>query len=154
MIWFNEKTQQDFLSKKWIERIQRVSGKEITDNKYCLVCIDGTWYVDQKDVVLEKQKLESSSGITEILPTYTLSELLYKLPEWPGEYKGLSFFKDAPFYSFGYYGGKDKETTAEKRKYIVEMPCTYPIESAASLLIFCYGNEEIRPWIVDDVSDK
>lgn len=100
-----------------------------------------------------------STGKVENVPTYTLSELLYKLNEYPCEkvevkgekveMQGISFFKDAPFYCFGYMCEyKDgKKTMPDEYTECYE----YPIESAAHLLIKCAKNGIIY---CKDVSDK
>lgn len=99
----------------------------------------------------------SQAGFTLIdkIPTYTVSELLYKLHEWiyptiDGKRfsGGLTFIKDAPFYMF-YYNLHSENY--DPRKLSNEQPdewdesfmgqCEYPIESLAYLLIQCHKRD-------------
>lgn len=126
MIKFNDK---EFLSIEWVKKLQE-SGVEFLDSKYFIVDDE---FIATKDEIREGMN---------IFPTYTLSELLYKLPEYVQNYGGLTFWKDAPFYGFCF---KDKEETHD---FYHECP----IYSAARLLLYCAESEDL--WYVKDVSGK
>lgn len=124
MLELNNKTNQDFLDLEWCERLTR-AGIDMSDAKYkIVVCGDKRYVVYNSD---------------EGVPTYTLSELLYKLNEYPKAGTPLKFFKDAPFYGF-YYPGLIDDCYSE-----------YPIEGAAMLLLCC-AKEGVH--YVKDISDK
>lgn len=147
MIELNKKTQQDFLNREWVQRLLD-AGVDMSDAKYALyrlkdaitdiVVYQGTFFADDR--------YYNGIRIESIVPTYTVSELLYKLHEWiyptidGVEYSGgLKVSKDAPFY-FAYYDlheqGKDGHITEE---FFAEFE--YPIESLASLLIQCHKKD-------------
>ena len=75
MIKFTEKIKQDFLPIEWIKRLQD-SGIELIDSKYFIIHKDGEEYIETKE------NLPSIDESISITPTYTLSEILYKLPEY------------------------------------------------------------------------
>ena len=141
MIELNKKTQQDFLNREWVQRLLDV-GVDMSDAKYALyrlkdatsdiVVYQGTFFADDK--YYNGIKVES------IVPTYTVSELLYKLHEWiypkiDGEkYSGgLRFIKDAPFYIFYYHLENEDKTKWNNEDFRAGFE--YPIESLAGLLI-------------------
>lgn len=121
MIQLTDKTRHDFLDKRWIERFKE-ANVPMGDNTYWIVDIDGTEYISD-DKVLPEQ-----SGF-DCYPTYTLSQLLYKILEWHDEYKGFILWKDAPFYFCQYQQADDSSPFVCYREY--------PIESAAQLIINC-----------------
>ena len=140
MIRLTEKTQQDFLNKKWVERLQN-AGVKMIDNKYWLTEIDGTTYITEDKTICEQMNYP-------VYPTYTLAELHYKLSEWHPEYKGLKLggpiqWKDAPFYFALYEGAPDESPYSVYSEY--------PLYAAAQLLINCAKN---GAEYVEDVSDK
>ena len=148
MIRLDKKTKQDFLSRELAGRLAEV-GIDMT--------IDAKYYIGKDitatDFIVMKDELEFRD-LMDVVPTYTLAELLYKLNEYPYIEEGklsasLSFCKDAPFYIW-YYPFKDENGTRVKGK-TVEMISEYPIESAARLLIYCAKNE--IPY-VRDISTK
>lgn len=148
MIRLTDKTQQDFLNKQWIEKLQE-AGIEINDNKYWLVDIDGTTYITD-DTAESVRGFETSLdfGRISIMPTYTLAELQYKLSEWHPEYKGLKLggpimWKDAPFY-FAQY-----ENAPDESPYVCFNE--FPLYAAAQLALNCVKNGF---GVVQDVSDK
>jgi len=167
MIELNSKTQQDFLNREWVQRLLD-AGVDMSDAKYCIYRSNGTDYIDYclpYDTIKDSQ-IKSIS----IVPTYTVSELLYKLHEWiyptidGKEFSGgLTMLKDAPFYVF-YYKLKSKEY--DKSKPYDEQPkewnedyiyaeFEYPIESLASLLIQCHKKDiGIAKKDTGDISDK
>lgn len=126
MIRLTEKTQQDFLNKQWMSKIAE-ANVPITDNKYWLVENDGTTYVGVED-----DKVMAEGKGFSVYPTYSFSELVYKLNEWHPDYNGLILWKDAPFYFTQYEDAPD------------DSPFTccseYPIYSAAQLFINCMKN--------------
>ena len=79
----------------------------------------------------------------ECYPTYTLSELELKLGEWHPEYKGLRFWKDAPFY-FAQY-----ENAPDSSPYVCYSE--FPLYAAAQLALNCVKNGF---GVVRNVSDK
>lgn len=156
MIELNSKTQQDFLNREWVEKLLK-AGVDMNDAKY-FICGNFSKDAPQDYIALKKAypNWNDPKLFDSPVPTYTLSELLLKLDEWP--YKkgiknyngdreesessgGLTFFKDAPFYCFFYKDWGDSQLT-----------CTeYPITSAANLLIWCMKNEV---GCVGDISNK
>ena len=155
MIKLNSKTQQDFLNREWVQKLLD-AGVDMSDAKYALyrlkdattdiVVYQGTFFADDR--------YYNGIKVENIVPTYTVSELLYKLHEWiyptidGREYfGGLSFIKDAPFYIFYYdlTAKPDEEgyvpiTKSKNDKYISAV-FEYPIESLASLLIQCHEKD-------------
>lgn len=147
MIELTIKTQQDFLNRKWVQRLLD-AGVDMSDAKYYIARFHQT----EKEVVF-LGKPANKVNWEEIIPTYTVSELLYKLHEWiyptinGKEYSGgLRFFKDAPFYVF-YYDLKTKdyderklseEQVGEWNDRYISCEGEYPIESLASLLLQCH----------------
>ncbi len=168
MIELNSKTQQDFLNREWVQRLLD-AGVDMSDAKYCIFTGEsGKNYV----TTIRELAMQTSSNVVN---TYTVSELLYKLHEWiyptikGKEFNGgLTFIKDAPFYIF-YYNLRSENYDPRKLSY--EQPeewdesfmgeCEYPIESLACLLIQCHkrdigikdkkGNQVSN---VGDISDK
>jgi hypothetical protein len=144
MIELNSKTQQDFLNREWVQKLLD-AGVDISDAKYCI----GRTF--RGDYVAYKAGAYNET-LQDIIPTYTVSELLYKLHEYiypiidGEEYSGgLKFCKDAPFYIF-YYALKTKEYDPQlqqgnyKEDYIYA-EFEYPIESLAALLIQCHQKD-------------
>ena len=147
MIELNYKTEQDFLSVDKMERLVEL-GVNLSDAKYTIIKSksSGTLYVvygnsDWESNVVNPEYYE------EVTQTYTLAELLYKLPEWLTKdgYKELSFYKDAPFYAF-YYSHKDAEKQDD-----CTFPIEYPIHSAFCLLVWCIMHGH---GYAEDVSSK
>ena len=158
MIELNKKTQQDFLNREWVQKLLD-AGVDMSDAKYCIVDVRGTdvvCYNKPKDIVDDQKPV----------PTYTVSELLYKLHEWiyptiDGKQfsGGLKFCKDAPFYMF-YYALKTKDydpqlQQGEYNEDYIYAEFEYPIESLASLLIQCHKKDiGIKTKDTGDISDK
>ena len=155
MIELNSKTQQDFLNREWVQKLLD-AGVDMSDAKYALyrlkdatsdiVVYQGTFFADDR--------YYNGIRIESIVPTYTVSELLYKLHEWiyptidGREYRGpLTFLKDAPFYMFFYDLAvkPDEEgyvpVTKSKQTEYIYAGFEYPIESLASLLIQCHKKD-------------
>ena len=170
MIELNKKTQQDFLNREWVQRLLD-AGVDMSDAKYEILKTVDTGrefinYCGKYDP--ECGKYINGIEVTDKLPTYTVSELLYKLHEWiypeidGEEYSGgLKMIKDAPFYPAWYdlkHEVKDAEgnivRTDKKWDYIMS-ESEYPIESLASLLIQCHTHDiGIPKKDVEDISDK
>ena len=159
MIELNEKTQQDFLNREWVNKLLD-AGVDMSDAKYSIVHvkefnIDVVTYNKPSEIVEDQNPI----------PTYTVSELLYKLHEWISleinnkEYSGgLTLIKDAPFYLFYYNlrtGNYDRSKSSKDQPDEWNeslFACSeYPIESLASLLIQCHKREI---GSVKDISDK
>jgi hypothetical protein len=147
MIELNKKTQQDFLNREWVQRLLD-AGVDMSDAKYNITGIGKEDYI-----ILASSIPDNVLG--DYVPTYTVSELLYKLHEWiyptiDGKKfsGGLTFIKDAPFYMFYY---KLHSENYDPRKLSNEQPkewdesfmgeCEYPIESLACLLIQCHKRD-------------
>lgn len=84
MIELNEKTQQDFLNREWVQRLLK-AGVDMSDAKYCIV-YDGNGN-DAVDLIYNWQ-------LSEYLPTYTVSELLYKLRNRYGIYTIFNCYRN------------------------------------------------------------
>ena len=166
MIELNSKTQQDFLNREWVQRLLE-AGVNMSDAKYCIAWdsktdIDYIFY-GRPDDLFDKYHiyLLMNPPISKyhILPTYTVSELLYKLHEWiyptiEGEeyFGGLKVSKDAPFY-FAYYDLKNKEGKGNTEEFYAE--AEYPIESLAMLLIQSHKRDiGIKRKDTGDISSK
>lgn len=142
MIRLNFNTEQDFLSKQWIDKMVE-ANVPMKDNKYWLVVIDGTTYVGVED-----DKVMAEDKGYPVYPTYSFAELFYKLIEWHPKYKGLILkgpimWKDAPFYFSQYEDAPDESPFVCYSEY--------PIYSAAQLLINC---AKYKFGVVTDVSNK
>lgn len=150
MIELNSKTQQDFLNREWVEKFLK-AGVDMNDAKY-FICSNFSKDAPQDYVALKSSypTWKDPKLFDSPVPTYTLSELLLKLNEWPYYKKdkedcddsgGLTFFKDAPFYCFYYDKWQETQDTISE----------YPLYAAAGLLLWCMKN---GVGCVKDVSDK
>ena len=160
MIELNKKTQQDFLNREWAQRLLD-AGVDMSDAKYALyrrkdatsdiVVYQGTYFADDR--------YYNGIKVENIVPTYTVSELLYKLHEYVYptidgiQYSGgLKFCKDAPFYMW-YYDLTD-EDFKENQEYLYA-EAEYPIESLAMLLIQCHKKDiGIKTKDTGNISNK
>jgi hypothetical protein len=152
MIKLTTKTQQDFLNREWVQKLLD-AGVNMDDAKYFITNNGGDYIIGSEEVkdcgpIWKKEH--------QIVPTYTVSEILYKLHEWVyptingHDYSGgLRFFKDAPFYVFYYdlYYAEDKKNPgipvgvkAQNDEYL-SAELEYPIESLAALLIQCHKKD-------------
>ena len=166
MIELNSKTQQDFLNREWVQRLLD-AGVDMSDCKYCIGKrhaddVEFIWYAGKYNLTLAFTFVEGFK-MTEVLPTYTVSELLYKLheyvyPEINGrKYSGgLRFLKDAPFYFWYYdlfYTDEEGERVTDNEYLYAE--AEYPIESLAMLLIQCHKKDiGIKAKDTGDISSK
>lgn len=163
MIELNSKTQQDFLNRVWVQKLLD-AGVNMSDAKYGIV---RSPFKNGADSVILIEHAESNWLW---IPTYTVSELLYKLHEWiyptiDGKKfsGGLKFFKDAPFYVF-YYDLKTKdyderklseEQVGEWNDQYISWEGEYPIESLASLLLQCHQKDiGMKMKDTGNISDK
>ena len=161
MIELNKKTQQDFLNREWVQKLMD-AGIDMSDAKYCI----GRTF--RGDYVAYKAGAYNET-LQDIIPTYTVSELLYKLNEWPsleievnGEKKiigtPLEIIKDAPFYFACYHFSTScvsgKEVYPEYKKYDIECESEYPIEALAQLLIASAKSNFLNFKYSKDISDK
>ena len=85
MIELNKKTQQDFLNREWVQRLLD-AGVDMSNAKYCIGKrhaddVEFIWYAGKYNLTFAFTFVEGFK-MTEVLPTYTVSELLYKLHEW------------------------------------------------------------------------
>jgi len=152
MIELNSKTQQDFLNREWVHKLLD-AGVDMSDAKYRIVHVNGG-----KDCIATKDWTDEWV-LHECCPTYTVSELLYKLHEYVYptidgiQYSGgLKFCKDAPFYMW-YYDLTD-EDFKENQEYLYA-EAEYPIESLAMLLIQCHKKDiGIKTKDTGDISNK
>ena len=157
MIELNKKTQQDFLNREWVQRLLD-AGVDMSDAYYG-IARDTTHGNRDKIFFIHMWGLKDTESFTNKIPTYTVSELLYKLHEWiyptidGKEYDGgLKVSKDAPFY-FAYYDLKNREGKKKTEEFYAE--AEYPIESLASLLIQCHKKDiGIPRKDTGDISNK
>ncbi len=140
MILLNEITQQDFLNREWVKRLLD-AGVDMSDAKYYLA--DDPDHLITEIFPPEMTKVDAFRKTwVDIVPTYTLSELWYKLHEYiyltiDGEEfsGGLKLLKDAPFY-IAYYHLENNDKT--KWNEDISACFEYPIESLAGVLIQCH----------------
>ena len=163
MIELNSKTQQDFLNREWVQKLLD-AGVDMSDAKYFLhkYSKEGPDYVlcfYEEDTVKEIEEANNKCRKRvfdriqkknyKTLPTYTVSELLYKLHEWiyptinGKKYNGgLTMMKDAPFYMFYYKLRHDNGHLPDDiNENYIYAEFEYPIESLASLLIQCHKKD-------------
>jgi hypothetical protein len=157
MIELNKKTQQDFLNREWVQRLLD-AGVDMSDAKYCIMKdkLQDHYYI-ALDKDIKGEYTEILCMWDRIMPTYTVSELLYKLHEWINPILedghkycgGLTMIKDAPLYIFYYdlqrnSNGREPDRLGEKtvfNSHYIYAEYEYPIESLASLLIQCHKKD-------------
>ena len=132
MIELNEKTQQDFLNREWAQKLLD-AGVDMFDAKYCLlnIPVDGVYkdYIDLNDFQSGDEEWRKRAMLK--IPTYTVSELLYKLCEKQGIYTIFNNLRNN------------------------DIDNTPMIESLASLLIQCHKKDiGIARKDTGDISDK
>lgn len=164
MIELNSKTQQDFLNREWVQKLLD-AGVDMSDAKYC-ICKHIDFTELKGDYVYLREDEHNNCYTINVIPTYTVSELLYKLHEYiyptidGVKYSGgLKFCKDAPFYIF-YYALKAKDFGSkfiqdDYNEDYISAEFEYPIESLASLLIQCHQKDiGILSKDTGNISDK
>ena len=77
MVELNEKTQQDFLNREWVQKLLD-AGVDMSDAYYG-IARDTTHGNRDKIFFIHMWGLEDTKSFTNKIPTYTVSELLYKL---------------------------------------------------------------------------
>jgi hypothetical protein len=145
MIEFNNLTCHDFLGRSVIQKLLD-AGINMDDSKYVLVKdpITKTDFVCLRKKPQYKYIFTNGSvarpGI-DVVPTYTISELLYKVPENISltidgkQYSGgLRFFKNTVFYVYYY----DLKSVDDKKDSYIFAEGNTPLESLASILYQCH----------------
>ena len=151
MIELNYKTQQDFLNREWVQKLLDV-GVDMSDAKYEILrkADTKTEYINYTGKFLPNvEKYMNGIALIDVIPTYTVSELLYKLHEYiyptinGKEYAGgLTMMKDSPFYMFYYKLRHDNGYLPDDiNEDYIYAEAEYPIESLASLLIQCHTKD-------------
>ena len=141
MIEFNKYSSHSFLSPVWCKRLRK-AGIDMKNAVWFIVKIDDIYYVVDKDELV-------TLHTGDYIPTYTLTDMLYMLNEYP--YVGnagapLDFVKDAPFYVWAYYFNHNDRNKPEdlpkfkNGKSYVEAMGETPIEAAARMLLVCKNN--------------
>ena len=140
MIKVDKKVTQDFLSREWCKRLLD-AGVDMSDAKWFIGTIHNEEYLAYKE-------MDDYLRLFNPIPTYTVSELLYKLHEWiypvidGDEYTGpLAFFKDAPFYCFYYKLTHCEEEHVHTKTTFISAQYEHPIESLASVLLQCHQKD-------------
>jgi hypothetical protein len=144
MIKLDKKTEQDFLSPEWAKKLQD-AGVDMSDATYKL---DKFKFSDDYFIATDKDMPDSYQFDGDPIPTYTLSELLYKTWEWiyptidGKEYSGgLVYCKDAPFHIFYFDLVHQIDDKKEYKSDYISAAYEHPIESMASVLIQCHEKE-------------
>lgn len=141
MILYDNIARHNFLSEELCRKLVD-SGIDMSDASYYLIKADGVTYVSQSPNIEMTNVMVEGDPI----PTYTLSDMIYKMNEFPyidGKPIGpLCFLKDAPFYSWAYY---------PKGSDAVDGIAETPIEAAAYLLI---KSRENRIQIIENIKTK
>ena len=148
MIRLDNKTKQEFLSPERMQKLIEL-GVDTSDSKFCIIQANidplNLFVVYKTNFGLESQ-INNPKDYSFVCDTYTLPELLLKVPEWVGKdgYKGITFFKDAPFYGFYYKAENSKENG--------DAPyAEYPLIAGYNTLVWCIKNGY---GYVRDISDK
>jgi len=175
MITFDLYSKHNFLGPSWYKHFKEVGLDMGIDASYYLVKDDKVYRIYDKGE-FKKKFGKDFKGFSEdtVIPTYTIADMLYKIDEWPYDntnvkpWKGISFFKDAPFYCFCYapkLNDDEKTGDPEEDKKLVDEnfpnyqghhwiePSAYtPIESIARLLYICL--KENYGYNKHSISDK
>lgn len=127
---YEGKVTQHFTSFEEFQKMQKC-GIDMFDSLFVISAADG-------EILLREDVLD---GHVSFYPTYTLSEILYKLPEWCyGPYdRPIEYLKDAPFYGFCLYTKADKDETVTQEDIDARIECIseYPLRSAVNMLCEC-----------------
>jgi len=92
MIELNEKTQQDFLNRQWVQKLLD-AGVDMSDAYYG-IARDTTHGNRDKIFFIHMWGLEDTESFTDKIPTYTVSELLYKLRNRYGMYTIFNCYRN------------------------------------------------------------
>ncbi len=140
MIKYGKYTIHSFLSPRWCKRLTD-AGIDMKDAVWYYIKKDDSYYILDKD---EAKELNCS----ELIPTYTLADILYLLNEYPfvdDSGAPLGFIKDAPFYIWTYYFNNKSDDslklpTFTNGKSYIEAEGETPLEAAARMLMMCKTN--------------
>ena len=169
MIELNEKTQQDFLNREWVQKLLD-AGVDMSDAKYALyrlkdatsdiIVYQGTYFADDR--------YYNGIKVENIVPTYTASELLYKLHEYI--YPTIDGIKCTGEFGMGKVAGQytafyklaASDIEVLKKRKIYDYGWFYLfakeenfIEALASLLIQCHTHDiGIPNKDTGNISDK
>ena len=145
MIKYNKQTFHNFLHPYWV--VKMIEAGINVEN-------EASYYFDNQYNVWHIDELKNTNGY---MPTLTFADMSYMMDEWiykkdgdkifsgPGEMT-LKYFKDAPFYIFGYYNDiKDSEFKFSNDKSYIEAYAETPIVGFARFLI-CGLNENLKYW--------
>ena len=78
MIELNEKTQQDFLNREWVQKLMD-AGIDMSDAKYIIAKDKLSMNDDEPDLTDYVWYKDSTAEVYDVCPTYTVQELFYKL---------------------------------------------------------------------------
>ena len=92
MIELNSKTQQDFLNREWVQKLLD-AGVDMSDAYYG-IARDTTHGNRDKIFFIHMWGLEDTESFTNKIPTYTVSELLYKLRNRYGMYTIFNCYRN------------------------------------------------------------
>ena len=150
MIELNEKTKQDFLNRAWVQRLLD-EGVDMSDAKYCICSLTiGSPVKSGENIqVALKEELPWIKDMPGHLPalqynwacpTYTVSELLYKLHEWAKKHaeikqKGGILMYTGP--NVEWIAGEVFDTFSKCAGY----QDSYYIKYLAALLIECHRKD-------------
>jgi len=163
MIDLNDKTQQDFLNEKWVQKLLD-AGVDMSDAKYYIVSLRiGSAFKTRDNIkVALKEELSWIKDMPGCLPaleynwgcpTYTVSELFNKLKDYIHVTKDNKQFTGAlclivdgaypPHYYSSYYAHQTPDFDWEKwqdyyNKEYLMAEYEYPIYALAALLIQCH----------------
>ena len=149
MIKLDKYAEHTFLNYNWARKIID-NGIDMSDAVWFIIVDNDEYFIASKH---EKEDMDLSY-VQEVLPTYTIADILYKLNEYPYVDEcgaSLGFIKDAPFYMWTYYFKNNVNDPNIKlprftngQTYLESLSDT-PLESAACMLILCKENN-IRFW--------
>ncbi len=93
MIELNEKTQQDFLNREWVQKLLD-AGVDMSDAKYIIAKDKLSMYDDEPDLTDYVWYKDSTAEVYNVCPTYTVSELLCKLRNKYGMYTIFNYYRN------------------------------------------------------------
>ena len=152
MIELNKKTQQDFLNREWVQRLLD-AGVNMSDAKYCIMKdkLQDRYYI-ALDKDIKGDYAEVLCMWDRIMPTYTVSELLYKLHEYLCKFAPICGSIDILRYTS--FACSVDEDNCHEIIFPSSGPQSY-IEQLASLLIQCHKKDiGIKVKDTGDISDK
>ena len=140
MIKYSKYTTHTFLSPWWCRKLID-SGIKMDNAVWFYIESGNTYYIVSKDELKD-------IGQDIAFPTYTLSDILYILDEYPyvdDIGAPLRFVKDAPFYIWYYNFRLNNKHEGKSHKFndgtsCLEGESETPLEAAAILLLKCKNN--------------